>query len=179
MKHKHFLIQAMGLLAIASSVVRAEDFARATDPITVRPGEEFRVTLFNPQETPITLKVFVYNALESNYDESPSVVIAPGRMRFFDFKAPREFVGLIGVVESDPSTATTGAKASKGMADLTNTVSYDFKSRSGIQHRGPAGQSQTLGWSWGTVWPPAGIRNVLPATVTRTQSSNWIQSAEY
>lgn len=177
---KQFLIPAVGLLAFAASIARAEDFARATDPITVRPGEEFRVTLFNPQETPITMKVFVYNALESNYDESPAVVVAPGRMRFFDFKAPREFVGVVGIIESAPDAPPAAtAQAAKGKAELTNTVSYEFRSRSGIQHRGPSGQSQTLGFSWGASMGGWQIRNMAAASVKRPESSNWIQSAEY
>ena len=88
--------------AAASTALAAEQFI-SFDPLTVKAGEEMRITLFNPSATPILLRVFAYDAAEGSYDEGVNFILAPGKIRFFDFKTPKDFIGLGGVIETTPN----------------------------------------------------------------------------
>lgn len=178
--HKRLAV-ALSAFAICAAPMQAEDLAQISNPMTVRAGEELRITLFNPDDKPVSVKVFAYNAVENNYDEGPLIVLPPGRLRFFDFKLNREFVGFTGVIEIVPDGGNGANAAKEALPKQILAVTHTFRSRSSVQHRTANGQSQTLGWSWGGmaggafgVARPTGI----PASAVKPSRSVWEASPE-
>jgi len=177
---------AMALSSGAVSTAFAGDLIVAFDPLTVRAGEEMRITLFNPTADPIVVRVFAYDAAGESYDEGPSFTLAPGKVRFFDFKAPNDFVGLGGVIETMPDSPTTAADpktSAKGgsvkpMLILEDILVSSVKSRGSLQHRTASGQSQTMGYSFGATQTGSRFKS-MGAEGKRVTSSRWVASPEY
>lgn len=159
------MASAMGMALATVPVLAQEERPAfsATDPLTVKVGEDIRVLLFNPSEQPLTVRVFAYNALEGSGDETEDIIIAPGKLRMFDFKSPREFTGILGY------RIPPGAGRTILQAMVTNEI------RASVQHRGPAGQSQTLGFSWGCAQGGCNGGGYIkaPATSKPAISGNW------
>jgi hypothetical protein len=178
MKHL-FLSSALALFL--ATAAHAAEVTLAFDPLTVKAGEEMRITLFNPSNEAIELRVFAYNAVEATYDEGPKIVLPAGKLRFFDFKAPKEFVGLGGIIETVPDPAPKPeAKpgAPRGIM-LTDVLVSSIKSTGSLQHRSATG-SQTMGYSFGATQTGTGwaVRTAAKSArhVTHT---NWVGSPEF
>jgi len=176
---------AMTLSLGVVSTAFAGDLVVAFDPLTVRAGEDMRIMLFNPSANPIVVRVFAYDAAGESYDEGPSFTLAPGKVRYFDFKAPNDFVGLGGVIETvpdmpeaaDPKTSAKGGTP-KPMLILEDILVSSVKSRGSLQHRTASGQSQTMGYSFGATQTGSWFKSML-AEGKRVSASRWVASPEY
>ena len=176
---------ALALLLGAGPLALASDTLIAFDPLTVKPGEEMRIQLFNPTSEPIEVRVFAYNAAEGSYDEGPKLTLAAGKMRFFDFKAPKDFVGIGGVIETtpDPAPAATNARQeSRGGAQpeivFQDILVSSVKSKGSLQHRTANGQSQTMGYSFGAMQTGSWAVKTIGKTARAVSVSNWVASSE-
>lgn len=175
---------AAAALVIGTVSSHAQEIAQISNPLTVKPGEELRITLYNPDSEPLVLKVFAYNAIENSYDEGPNIVLPPGRLRFFDFKLTKEFVGLAGVIEVVPTNGGVEASRAPAQSDSPKpeqilAVTHTFRSMSSVQHRGPNGQSQTLGLNRPATGGGGIIRQTrIPASAVKVSRSAWEASPE-
>lgn len=147
----------------------------------MKAGEEMRITLFNPQTVPIEVRVFAYNSADNTYDEGPKVMLAPGRMRFFDIKATRDFIGLGGVIEQTPDAAPSVATASKDAKPalmLTDLMVSSVISRGSLQHRSSTGQTQTMGYSFGATQTNGGWFRTIQTQSRRIAKTEWQTSVD-
>ena len=176
---KHFFYTA-ALATYFAALAHAADVMLAFDPLTVKVGEEMRITLFNPSNDAIELRVFAYNAAEGTYDEGPKIVLPAGKLRFFDFKAPKEFVGLGGVIETvpDPAPNPEAKPGAPRQLMLTDLMVSSIKSSGSLQHRSATG-SQTMGYSFGATQTGAGWGVKTAAKSARqVTATNWVVSPE-
>ena len=177
MKHKfHTVALAIALAASA----HAADIMLAFDPLTVKVGEEMRITLFNPSTEAIELRVFAYNAAEGTYDEGQKIVLPAGKLRFFDFKAPKEFVGIGGVIETVPDPAPKPEAKPGAARDIvfSDVVISSIKSSGSLQHRSTTGASQTLGYSFGATQTGGWGIKTAAKSARQVTASNWVVSPE-
>jgi hypothetical protein len=145
-----------------------------------------RIQLINPTADPIEVRVFAYNAAEGTYDEGPKFVLPAGKIRFFDFKAAKEFVGIGGVIETTPdpppATETAGARTAAGSPDrqivFSDIVVSSVKSKGSLQHRTSNGQSQTMGYSFGATQTGSFGVKAMTRTARKETVSNWVASPE-
>lgn len=143
-----------------------------------------RITLFNPNTEPIVLRVFAYDAAAGSYDESVSITLAPGKVRFFDFKVSKDFVGLGGVIENTSDTAGADAPQMESRGEIKPQIQFgdivvsSVRSRGSLQHRTSAGQSQTMGYTSGSSRPASWMR-AAQDPAKRALRSAWVVSPEY
>ncbi|MBI4909793.1 MAG: hypothetical protein HY820_39615 [Acidobacteria bacterium] len=123
------------LATVAAAQDQLPDEIAISDPLTVKAGEDVRIAIFNPNEVPVSIRVFAHSPMEDTVDESEDIVIAAGKLRFFDMKTVKEFIGIMGFRMSPASGRNTVL--------LTDVLVTGIKGS--VQHRGPGGQSQTLG----------------------------------
>ena len=179
---KHFFYTA-ALATYFAALAHAADVMLAFDPLTVKVGEEMRITLFNPSNDAIELRVFAYNAVEGTYDEGPRIVLPAGKLRFYDFKTPKEFTGIGGVIETVPDPAPKPEakpgdprELSLNFEEIRNVV----KSSGSLQHRSTTGSSQTMGYSFGANQTGAGWGVKTAAKSARqVTATNWVVSPEF
>lgn len=174
------LFNCAALALCLAATAPAADLMLAFDPLTVKAGEEMRITLFNPTNEAIELRVFAYNAAEGTYDEGPKIVLPAGKLRFFDFKAPKEFVGLGGVIETVPDPAPKPEAKPGTPRDLTfsDIVVSSIKSSGSLQHRSATG-SQTMGYSFGTNQTGGWGVKTAAKNARQVVTSNWVVSPEF
>ena len=70
-----FLTSALAIYLAAAA--HAAEITLTFDPLTVKAGEEMRITLFNPSNESVELRIFAYNFVEGTYDERPTMVLPP------------------------------------------------------------------------------------------------------
>ncbi len=178
---KHLLYTA-ALAVYCAATAHAADVMLAFDPLTVKVGEEMRITLFNPSNEAIELRVFAYNAAEGTYDEGPKIVLPAGKLRFYDFKAPKEFVGLGGVIETvpDPAPKPEAKPGAPRELMVTDLMVSSIKSSGSLQHRSATGSSQTMGYSFGANQQNGQGWGVKTAAKSARQvtATNWVVSPE-
>lgn len=181
---KHFF-STFALALFLAAAAHAADVTLAFDPLTVKAGEEMRITLFNPSNEAIELRVFAYNAIEGTYDEGPKIVLPAGKLRFYDFKAPKEFTGIGGVIETvpDPAPKPESQPQSKPGAireiALTDLMVSSIKSSGSLQHRDTTGGSQTMGYSFGATQTGGGWFKTAAKSTRQVTATNWILSPEF
>jgi hypothetical protein len=198
---KQFSLLAAALCAALTAT--AADVPVIFDPLTVKPGEEMRITLFNPSSETILVRVFAFNSAENTYDEGEYIKLAPGKLRFFDLKAAKEFVGIGGIIETIPDPPKVEPQAAAAQTDasaqtpteskimLEDILVSSIKSRGSLQHRSVNGQSQTMGYSFGAsqttgrttqttqAAPPEVNLKAITSGAKRVSSSEWLASPEY
>ena len=99
-----------------------------------------------------------------------------GKLRFVDFKTPKAFVGIGGVIESVPNPdpeAKPGAPREVNYADVVLRV----KSSGSLQHRSASGASLTMGYSFGAAGR-IGVKTAAKSARYVT-SSSWVVSPEF